>query len=440
MRTSSRAQVVALILGGLALSWSGCSRSSPEPEPPEPADPRLAETSAERSGRWLDRPARSTDPSPTAEQQALIEQLEAIGYVGGSKPVVETETVTVHDRARAQPGFNFYTSGHAAEALLRDMEGRLLHRWRHDFHDVWPDRSIPTDMQFWRRAHLFANGDVLAIFEGHGIVKVDKDSNLLWANPVRAHHDLQVMDDGTIWVLTRKGRMIPEIQDVKPILEDFVSVLDADGNETHRLSLLEAFERSPFRDVWRTQPKRSGDIFHTNSIEVLDGRFAGRAPWLKAGNLLLSMLEFDCVAVVDPQTETVVMAWQDGFRKQHDPRILDDGGLLLFDNRGLGEASRVLEVDPATLRPVWSYVGTPERPFYSETCGAAARLPNGNTLITESDYGRAFEVTRDGEIVWEFYNPHRAGAQGQYVAALLEMVRLPVDFPLDWAAGAVQGE
>jgi hypothetical protein len=53
-------------------------------------------------------------------------------------------------------------------------------------------------------------------------------------------------------------------------------------------------------------------------------------------------------------------------------------------------------------------------------------------LITESDAGRAFEVTRAGEIVWEFYNPHRAGDDGEYIATLFEVVRLPESFPVDW--------
>ena len=31
-------------------------------------------------------------------------------------------------------------------------------------------------------------------------------------------------------------------------------------------------------------------------------------------------------------------------------------------------------------------------------------MPNGNTLITDSNNGRVFEVTKNGEVVWEFYN------------------------------------
>ena len=45
----------------------------------------------------------------------------------------------------------------------------------------------------------------------------------------------------------------------------------------------------------------------------------------------------------------------------------------------------------------------------------------------------AFEVTPGGEIVWEFLSPHRAGQDGALIATLYEMLRLPEDFPTEWA-------
>ena len=65
-----------------------------------------------------------------------------------------------------------------------------------------------------------------------------------------------------------------------------------------------------------------------------------------------------------------------------------------------------MTVRPVSGEVVWRYQGTKEDPFFSETCGTAQRLPNGNTLITESNEGRAFEVTREGETVWEYFVPH----------------------------------
>ena len=55
------------------------------------------------------------------------------------------------------------------------------------------------------------------------------------------------------------------------------------------------------------------------------------------------------------------------------------------------------------------------------------RLPGGNVLVTESDNGRAFEITPDGDVVWDFYNPHRAGDDDEFIATLFEVLRLPVE-------------
>ena len=46
-----------------------------------------------------------------------------------------------------------------------------------------------------------------------------------------------------------------------------------------------------------------------------------------------------------------------------------------------------------------------ENLLFSEYCSSADRLPNGNTMITETIHGRVIEVTPDREIVWEFINP-----------------------------------
>ncbi len=117
------------------------------------------------------------------------------------------------------------------------------------------------------------------------------------------------------------------------------------------------------------------------------------------------------------------------------------GNLLLFDNGGAagygaliqgardadGNAlgswpnkfrlySRVLEINPVTKQIVWEYkqprlsedldgdgkILGDERLFFSNLMSGAQRLPNGNTLITEADVGRVFEVTTAGEVVWEY--------------------------------------
>ena len=81
------------------------------------------------------------------------------------------------------------------------------------------------------------------------------------------------------------------------------------------------------------------------------------------------------------------------------------------------------------------YGGDTTNGFSTVTCGSTQRLPNGNTLVTESDSGRAFEVTADREIVWEFYNPARVGKKGELVATLFEMIRLDAAAASEWLPG-----
>lgn len=420
----------------------GTAAGAPEPPPAiRPAGdlPRIEEPPfffqpLKEPGRWRRFRTRRFDPDLDPEQRAMIEQLEAIGYAAGSREAPAGATVPVHDPGRAFAGANFYVSGHGQEAWLVDMQGRPLHRWRADFWSIWPDYPVSRDhpmTAFFRRAHLYPNGDVLVIWEGLGIARLDRDSRVLWAQPIRAHHDLEVLDSGEIWVLTREARIVPELDPRRPVLEDFVSVLAPDGEELRRVSLLAALQHAALPEpvAWS---RGAGDIFHTNTLRRLDGRIADVDPAFAAGNALVHMLGIGVTAVVDLDAGRVVWARHSDKPFKHDPKVLPNGHWLVFENQYERESSAVLEIDPASDEVVWEYGVSRPGTFYSKTCGTADRLPNGDTLITESDAGRAFEVGRAGEIVWEFDSPHRAGDEGQFVATLFELVRLPPDFPLDW--------
>ncbi len=409
--------------------------ASQEPASREPGDGDGQHPSrgVEAQGRWRKMPEAATEEL-SDEQREMIERLRSIGYAAGSVEI-DQRGVTVHHKAKVSAGLNFYSSGHGPEAVLMDMDGKVLHRWRREFKDVWRDAVKGRNRlgsKWWRRVHLYQNGDILAIFGGLGLIKLDKSSNLLWARKNRAHHDLEVMPDGDIYVLTREPRVVQWVHEIEPTLEDFLSILDRDGNEKRRISILEAFRRSPYKDYVFQGVTKTGDVSHTNTAHVLDGSIADRLPAFRKGNVLTSMNALGVVAVLDPDRGELVWAHKSPPNGQHDPMLLDNGNLLVFDNHRESHRSVVVELSPVDLSPRWQYRGSPENPFYSRTCGTAQRLPNGNTLITESDGGRAFEVTADKRIVWEFYTPHRAGDGGEYIATVAEMLRLPADFPTDW--------
>jgi outer membrane protein assembly factor BamB len=387
------------------------------------------------------REARRTETGPLLDgvQREQLARLEAMGYVAGSVEAGAESGVTRHDPRRAQPGLNLYTSGHMPGAVLMDMDGRVLHRWRKSFQDLWPEypNSDTNQMtQFWRRTFLLEGGDVLANFGGLSLVKLDKNSEVLWKSFKHEHHDLEIMPNGDIWVLTREPFSSSEGRERKPFIDDFITILDRHGNEKDRVSFRTSFLNSDaYRHIWMQKRKkrrrRGGDILHTNTLRVLDGSLAGRLAAFRSGNVLFSCRNASTIGVLDVEREEVVWALRGPFRNQHDPKVLANGNLLLFNNMKTNDQSSVMEIDPVTGQTIWEFAGSPDSPFFSSTHGMADRLANGNTLIVESNNGRAFEVTPEKEIVWEFYNPERVGADSRLAATLFDLVRLPGPLP-EW--------
>lgn len=382
---------------------------------PEPRRRRPEAAAHPDEGKWqLARPI---------EEQ--LEALEAIGYVQGSEEGSGRKGVTLSTDGVA-PGLNLWTSGHLPQAHLMASDGTILHTWQLTFEaafDETPERG--TDHMFWRRVKLLPDGDLLAIYEGRGIVRLDRDSNVRWKRRTRTHHDIHLNDDGTFWVLHREHRKRTQGEREVAWTEDQVMVMTLDGEEQRRFSVVEAFEGTPWEREVAARSRR-GDFLHTNTLTWLDGAAADRLPAFAKGNLLLSSRKRNLIFVIDPRTEKVVWSHRGRFRRQHDPTVVDGGaGILLFDNDGGGRGQSVVrQLSIPTMQETWSYQGSEDDPFYSQLCGAAQRLPNGNTLITETNYGRAFEVDRKGTKVWEYYTPYRAGDEQQFVAWIPELERL----------------
>ncbi|MEI6502564.1 MAG: aryl-sulfate sulfotransferase [Armatimonadota bacterium] len=85
---------------------------------------------------------------------------------------------------------------------------------------------------------------------------------------------------------------------------------------------------------------------------------------------------------------------------------------------------------------VWSYRSANSHGFFSHIGGSGQRLANGNTLICSDTEGHLFEVTKEGQLVWEYLNPvTREGALTVLPDALpmtnsvFRVLRYAADYP-----------
>jgi hypothetical protein len=147
----------------------------------------------------------------------------------------------------------------------------------------------------------------------------------------------------------------------------------------------------------------------------------------------------------------------------HDVRWIPDGwegaGNLTVFNNGLerpeGPWSSVDEwtppvdangryaLDGGPFGPValaWQYRAPEPTRFYAPFISGAQRLANGNTLVCSGTGGESFEVTRGGEIVWEYRNPFSGDVRNadgslpqpgldENPYAVFRATRIPADHP-----------
>lgn len=382
---------------------------------------------AARIGQRSVQPDRANEPHTdgvrprlTPEQQQELERIATLGYVAGVNPVLARTGVLTHVPDAAFAGLTLYTGGEGSEAFLVDMEGNVAHSW-----------SYPGS-KGWTRARALPNGDLLVITAAPPqMLRLDRDSNLLWRFEEHAHHDFALLPDSTICVLVRGTATRPGLHGGESVIDDNVVLLDSAGKELAFISLLKAFERSEFGAQWLVDYPfpDDEDIFHTNSIEIIyrEGRV----------HLLLSIRSINTVALLDVASGKIVWALAGRWHKQHEAQFVD-GNLLLFDNLGPTEErdgpeqSRVIEIDISTGGLIWSFT---EPGFFTRRAGAQQRLPNGNTLITESEAGRVIEVTRDGRIVWEYINPKVVEGRPEIGLGILRAERIPSEFASEWSSG-----
>ncbi|WP_321937452.1 aryl-sulfate sulfotransferase [Paraburkholderia sp. J8-2] len=383
-------------------------------------------------------------------------------------PSVAPTGVTVYDRAKAYPCDVLFSTDDAT--YLVDKEGKLVQKWPEQ---GFPSKMIDPKLVSGKKGVIGVQLSAIEVTDGAagtGLVPglpagfrnktfglVDWNNKPLWkwgenapGGAARQHHDWERLENGHMLLLTNVGRKIPGFGD-RPMLDDVIREVDKDGNIVWSWSATDHLNEFGFtpEELELIKKKAAVDFLHTNDLRVL-----GPNRWAEAGdsrfapdNILISSRDANFTVIIDKKTGHVV--WRigpdypkaspmsayrlpkpiDQISGQHDAYMIPEGvpgagNILMLDNQGeagypsvelqVAGGSRVIEINPSTNQIVWQYTaaysGEPDWRFFTPFMGGAQRLPNGNTLIDEAINGRFFEVTPQGEIVWEYVSPYKGSA------------------------------
>lgn len=332
-------------------------------------------------------------------------------------------------------------------AWLMDRKGEIKHIWKYN-------PTLWADLERLRQAngaaigpyglHLLEDGGLLVSFQdnrvwpyGLGIVRLDKDSNIIWRQACHAHHWFTVTPDQKI--ITPSSRVLETPQRIGDtrgritglggrLVEDRITVMSMDGEILEQMSMLDAVDNSGLIGLyhsalgdshWVVQSGnvQTDDPLHFNSVQEVGQEVASAHDWLNADDLLVSFRNINTIAILDRATARIKWSVTGVTVRQHSPRFRDSDNIIVFDNLGGSESlggSRLAQINLETRRA--------ETIFPTEACQSEApqhlcSLMSGYldlnrskdaVLMTAPEESRVIEIDLNThKVLWEYSWPGR---------------------------------
>ena len=355
--------------------------------------------------------------------------------------------LTHHHSARSWKGYTLVTVITGDATYLLDMDGQIVHRWHYPDLQVFYARLLPPGNLLALVNHISvvpdrppSEGRMLPLTQrvrtmggnASQLMEFNWDGEQVWSYSNECiHHDFVRLENGNTimpeWVElpegtdreVRGGVREPRSRRPRLVGDDYIEI-DPSGSEVRRIHLWELLD--PRRDPICVLEERN-EWTHTNSLDFN----------AEDGTLLFSCRTNSRVGLID--MDSGKLQWKYGAPEvfhQHHASWLTNGNVQIFDNgmhRHGMSYSRVVEVNPKDSSIAWQYAAKPQQQFFSGHISGAERLPNGNTLICEGTSGRVFEVTQQGEVVWEWISPFTVTRQGEPRTWLFRAHRYGPDDP-----------
>lgn len=388
------------------------------------------------------------------EVPSSVEGNEETPTESSTTTIGELGTVTFYNEELSEDEYILVNDAAANSVYLMDKNADLVYEW------PLGDRIIGNDVILLNDGTLLAslesdNPDFQFGGQGGIIQIIDKNGQALWNfeysnTEHRSHHDVELLPNGNVLAIAwekmvkeeaiANGSMLgtdiyPEsIIEIDPITNTIVWEWHAKDH------LIQDFDNSKlnFGSI-----EENPQLINLNYVDAVGGNImhANGIGYDEINDLIyLSVNYYSEVWVIDHSTNTDDAASHSGgkfgkggdllyrfgnpstqndetterlFINNHYPNLFEPGKILIYTNGGDLEQSTVYELKlpteltqktiPKTTQPeiLWSFTD-PE--LYAPKVSGAVRLPNGNTLITEGDFG-LWEVTQQGEVVWKFSAP-----------------------------------
>jgi hypothetical protein len=359
------------------------------------------------------------------------------------------------------PGYTLYTAN-STRTNLMNLNNQVVKFWTHTRSGGYSVYLLRNgDLM---RPALSTNSTINGGAAAGIVQKYSWSGTLLWeytysSNTYRTHHDICPLPNGNVlliaWeVKTAAQAVASGLNHSAIIWPDHIIEVQPSGSNGGTIVWKWHFWDHLIQDYDATKANYGVVANHPELLDINVGS-AGSGDWMHINGIsynealdqiVISSHELDEVYVIDHSTTTAEAAGHTGgrygkggdilyrwgrpsnyrapgsqvFNVVHSSTWIPDsvpggGHIMAFNNREGTNASHVVEIVPPTdsagfysytpgtaygpASSVWTYSASG---FYSNHLGGCQRLPNGNTIISESTSGNLFEINSAGSTVWNY--------------------------------------
>ncbi|MDB5139707.1 MAG: Arylsulfotransferase [Mucilaginibacter sp.] len=311
--------------------------------------------------------------------------------------------------------------------LIRLSDQKTLHQWKPDFDEI--KRIAGNESPFLkatnrsdvRLVHPLLSSDGSIVFNDFfsPLIKINKDSKLVWVINGSYNHSLEYDADGNVWApsVIRNSRFLSEI--LPQYHDDAITKIKQNGKVLFQKSIAQILIENGYRWLLLGTGKYEADLLHLNDIQpaLISSRF-----W-KKGDLLISLRHKSTVLLYRPETNKIIWLKIGPWISQHDVDFIDSSRIGVFGNNVIrySDSDNKL-IDGYNEEYIYDFktgkIETPYTKFLKTaqistiTEGRSDVLSNGDLFIEETNNNRLLRGNRN-EIIWQYVNKiddHSVGA------------------------------
>jgi hypothetical protein len=297
--------------------------------------------------------------------------------------------------------------------LMRLSDQKIIYQWKPNFDEI--KKQTINKSPFWnvnnydvRLVHPLLTPDGSIIFNAlYSLIKIDKDSKLIWVINGMFHHSNEYDANGNIWTPSeiQNSKYLP--QPLIFCVDNAITKVSPNGKVLLKKSVVQILIENGYRGLLLGVGNNEKDLLHLNDIQpaLTSSRF-----WMK-DDLLISSRHKSTVFLYRPSTNKIIWLKTGPWLNQHDVDFIDSTRIGIFGNNVIryykGDKLLTGHNEEYIYNFKTNSIETPYTEFLKNanvstiTEGRSDILPNGDLFIEETNNNRLLRGNKKN-IIWQY--------------------------------------